>query len=163
MTGSGPQYNTPKENLRGIRVLFTALVIGVVLFILMAVVIYELNGPFAPEIKEYNRVFIGIAIALALVCLVIASQGYKKGIIAARNLTGPLNNKLNNYRSLLVRYLALCEGPALFGVIVFLMTGEFWVLVITAVMFMAMLSAAPTPKRVISDLNLDWKEQKELE
>lgn len=163
MTGNGPQYNTPKENFRAIRVLFSALVIGVVLFILMAVIIHRLNGPLAHEIKEYNRIFIGIAVALALICLLIASQLYRKGILAAKNLTGPLNNKLNNYRSFLVKYLALCEGPALFGVVIFLITGEFWVLAITGIMLMAMLSVAPTPKRVITDLNLDWKEQKELE
>ncbi len=163
MTDNGPSYNTPKENFRAIRIFYIALVIGVVLFLLMALFIHNLNGPLYKEMIEYYKVLISIAVALALLCLFFASQGFKKGILGAKNVAGPLNNKLNYYRNLLIRYMALCELPAIFSVIIFLVTGEFWMLTITFVMLAAMLSVAPTPKRVITDLNLDWKEQKEIE
>ncbi len=81
----------------------------------------------------------------------------------ARNLTAPLNEKLNQYRSFLIKYLAFCEGPALFCIVVFIMTGDARILTIAAVLLVAMLAITPSKKRVVNDLNLDWKEQQELD
>ncbi|HEX5652664.1 MAG TPA: hypothetical protein VFX58_06300 [Chitinophagaceae bacterium] len=160
---SDTPYQSPKENLKMIRVLFGALVAGVFLFLLMAIFINRVNGPLTTELREFSKYLPGLALSLSLICLFIAVLAYKKGVVEARNLTAPLNEKLNQYRSFLIKYLAFCEGPALFCIVVFIMTGDARILTIAAVLLVAMLAITPSKKRVVNDLNLDWKEQQELD
>jgi hypothetical protein len=43
------------------------------------------------------------------------------------------------------------------------MTGIFWLLIIAALMLGVMMLKLPLRKKIIADLELDWKEQQELE
>jgi hypothetical protein len=74
-----------------------------------------------------------------------------------------LPDKLNQYRSALIIYIALCEGPALFGIILFFVTGNYLMFIITGITIASMLAKMPSRKRVVDDLTLDWKQQQELE
>lgn len=157
-----PTPGTPKEIMRGIRIFFIAIIAGAVFFAVVGLFIHQYNGLLAPEAKEYEKIFLTIAAVIGLVCLVAALNGYTKGIAAARE-PHSLKDKLNQYRVVLIRFIALCEGPALFGIIMFIITGNYNFFIVTAVMLAAMLSKAPTRKRVAEDLALDWNQQKELE
>ena len=157
MTG----YDSPRDLLRSMRILFGALVAGVLIMLFIVAVINYVDGPVLSSDKV-NNVFIGIAIIIALIGLAVGNILYKKGMSATRNLTGSLNHKLGNYRSVLIRYMATCEGPAIFSVLVFTLTGDARVLGITGIMLLAMWSARPTARKIVNTLNLDWREQEEL-
>ena len=164
MTQPAPFQGTPKENLKAIKVLFAALVLGVCSFTGVVVVVNQLNGPLMDTAgQQYNKVFLVAAVVLGGICLVAAHYMYNKKLTLTKNSAVSLKDKLNQYRSALLLYLALCEGAALFSIIAFFLTGNYTVLIITAVMLTAMLVKAPLLKRIITELNLDWKEQQELE
>jgi hypothetical protein len=154
---------TPKEELRAIRIIFGAIIAGALIFALIVNVIHYIQGPLAPEAKEYAHFFLYAAAGLAAICLVIAMNGYNKGITVAKETLISLPDKLNQYRLSLVRYIALCEAPALFSIVAFFVTGNYLLFIITGIMIAAMLLKAPTLKRVTDDLGLDWKQQQELE
>ncbi|MEI9908639.1 MAG: FAD-linked oxidase C-terminal domain-containing protein [Bacteroidota bacterium] len=154
---------TPKEELRAIRIIFGAIIVGVLLFGLIVNVINYMQGSLAPEAKEYAHFFLYAAAGLAAICLVIAMNGYNKGTTVAKETLISLPDKLNQYRLSLVRYIALCDVPALFSIVAFFVTGNYFLFIITVVMIAAMLLKAPTLKRVTDDLGLDWKQQQELE
>lgn len=153
----------PKENIRVIRTLFGAIIAGALVFAMVSLFINISRGPFAPAINKYESIFLGIDIIIALICLIFARIKYNSGIEALKDSLISLPGKLNQYRATLILYVALCEGPALFGIILFLITGNYFLLVITGVMLGAMLIKAPTNKRITDELGLDWNQQQELE
>ncbi len=162
MTNGGhPSYSTAKENLRATRILFSALVAGVLMFMLVVVVLVQLSDSFKPA-REHSNVFLWGAAGMALICWLFARQAYARGIVNAKNLTGSVNDKLNYHRSFFIRYMALCEAGALCSLISFFVTGDFRLFVVMAVMLTAMLVAMPTRKKIVSDLCLDWQEEQEL-
>jgi hypothetical protein len=154
---------TPKEILRSIRVFFGAIITGAVIFAVIVVVMIKLQGHLMPETEEYQDIFLYTAATVAAICWIVAVSIYNKGIMAAKDSLILLPGKLNLYRATLIKYIALCEGPALFGIIVFFMTANYFALGITGIMIVAMLTKTPTLKRVADDLALDWKQQQELE
>lgn len=154
---------TPKENLRALRILTIALSAGVLIFSLLAVMVNSWKGP-VPEHKivQATPVFIGVVLAVAALCLVRARLIYSKKIKEIKAGGSTLRVKLDQYRPALVLYLALCEGPALFSVIVFFLTGKYEILGVAGIMLALMLAKMPGAKKLIRELDLDWKEQEEL-
>ena len=59
-------------------------------------------------------------------------------------------------------YLAICEGMALFNVVLFLLTGDYLLLIITGAMLLLMLGRLLAIRGVANELNLSWEEQEEL-
>ena len=99
----------------------------------------------------------------SLGCLIVGRQVLSKGTAAAKNSLNPLRDKLSQYRSSLIRYLVICEVPALLGVILFMLTGNFVFQVFSAVFLGFMLAVAPIRRRVVAALELNGSEQSELE
>ena len=153
---------TPKQLLRAIRILFGAIIAGAVIFSVIVLALNKMEKTISP-VKEFENIILVAGIAIALVCLIIARNGYDKSMATAKNSLISLTDKLNQYRSALILYIALCEGPALFGIILFFITGYYLMFIITAVMIAAMLVKTPTTKRVIDDLGLGWQQRQELE
>jgi len=153
---------TSAKDMRAIRILFNAIVAGAVMFSAIVLALSLVKETVSP-IKEYENIILGIGIAVTLGCYIAARNGYNKGIAIAKDSLISLPDKLNQYRTTLILYLALCEGPALFGIILFFVTGNYFMFIITALMIAAMLVKAPTRRRVIDELALDWKQQEQLD
>jgi hypothetical protein len=163
MIEPGKPADTPKELLRAMQILCGALIIGVVFMTVIIVVLNLVNEPaMKDQGKEIKDILLYVAVGIALICLIMSRTRYNKKLLIIKNSVVSLTDKLNEYRAVLISYMAPCEGTALFSIIVFFMTGQFPALIITAVMLAAMVSKMPMQKRVISELNLDWKEQQEL-
>ena len=153
---------TAQGNIRAIRIFFGAIVVGAIIFSLIVLALGMMNKPVSP-LKEYENIILGIAIALGVICYLAARHGYNKGIANAKDSLISLPDKLNQYRTTLIRYLALCEAPALFGIILFFVTGNYLMFIITALMIAAMLTKTPTRQRVIDELALDWQQQENFD
>lgn len=161
MMQSQPTHTDAKANLRGIRVFFGAMIVGVVMFTIIVVSLYAIGG-LTPGVYDMESIIRAAVFLLSAVCLLIARMGLRKAGEAAKNLTGSLNDKLNNYRSSLIKYMALCEGPAIFSIITFFLTGDHLLLAASGVMVAAMLLETPTKNKVVATLGLDWNEQAQL-
>lgn len=157
-----PVQGTPKEIFRGIRVFFVALLSGTLIFTIITVALNFME-PIVSPVKEYENILIGASIAIGVISFVIANKWYNKGIAVAKDSLRPLPDKLNQYRATFIQYMALCEGPGLFGIILFFVTGNYLMFIITALMVVAMLSKRPTLKRVTEELGLGSQQQRELE
>ncbi len=163
MTQFQQSPGTPKDILRAIRILFVAIIAGALSFALIILIMSEGKGYPTVEIKPYQDTILWIAAGITLLCLILGWNEYKKRVGVAKDSLISLLDKLNHYRTALILYIALCEGPALFGVILFFLTGNYYFLMITGAMIIAMLVKAPTLKRVSDDLGLDWQQQQEFE
>jgi len=150
-----------REQLRANRVLFNALFTGVGLFLIIVVVLIKTNGEFLQD-DSLDKIFLIIASVIAIISLISAISGYKKRITSVINSALSLNEKLKNYRIAMIFYLALCEGAALFSTICLMLTGNYWCVIITTVMMIAMYLKRPSKQRLVADLQLDRQQQQEL-
>ena len=154
---------TPKKNLKGTMVLFSAIVIGIFIFMLAAVLIGQSRGALMPSLNK-NHTAISIVMAVvALGALYLARLVYAKEVLAAKNSLNPLNEKLNKHRQALIKYLLICEMPVMLSIILYLLTANFIFEVYAGVFLGFMLTMAPTKKKVVELLALNSQEQQELE
>ena len=153
----------PKKNLQGTMILFASIVSSIFLFMILAVIIGQNKGALVPDLNRYHTAFtLGMA-ALSFICLVAAKRVYNNAIATAKNSLNPLNGKLNQHRSALIKYVVICEVPVLLSIVLFLLTGNFVYQVYAGVFLGFMLAITPIRRRVITELELDAQQQKELE
>jgi divalent metal cation (Fe/Co/Zn/Cd) transporter len=150
-----------KSSLRAILIMFYALVIGVVVFLIIVTGLLQIMSPSLEE-KNVHNIFLITASLLALLCFVFGTMAYRKKIDKIVNSNLNLNDKFNKYREALIAYYAACEGAALFAVICLFLTGNYWFIVIAITMLSAMWYRMPTKQRLITDLQLSSQEQQEL-
>ncbi|GEM_PF-878251 len=156
----------PKDDLKAMRILTAALTVGVVFFSVTMIFARQFAGepPLGDKqlLVDKNTLFI-IVTTVAATGIVVARLLYRKRINSIKQSGKSLTDKLNQYRTALILYLAICEVVAFLSVIFFFLTGNFAILIITGIMLIAMLSKMPLAKRIAGELDLDWKEQQELE
>jgi hypothetical protein len=162
MTGNQPADTRP-QHLKALQLLTGILMAGIVIFTAICVGINYADSFGGNKLDQQTAgIFSLTAIILAVLLFGVARVSYNKSIKQAANLTGSFTDKLNFYRSLLIKYLALCEGAAIYSVITFFLTGDYRVLLITAFMVLAMATVWPSKKRVVELLQLNWQEEQEL-
>lgn len=153
----------PKDIWKGAKVLAIAIVAGAAIFILVALLINQVYGPFKPEWKEY-RTWLGIV--FFLLCggaLIIGKKGMLQKTNRAVSEGGSLVSRLQLYVQGLTKYLAACELPVALGCILFLLTGEFVFMAFSAVMTGNMLAQLPLKRRIAEMLQLNEGELMEIE
>ncbi|MBL7746152.1 MAG: hypothetical protein JNM19_01885 [Chitinophagaceae bacterium] len=165
MTATGTPAGRPKSEIKAMRILCSALIAGVVMFALVSVgVLQVIEGPILPENELPDKnIFLYVAAGFGALGLLLAVTRFNKRLTVIRQVENTVTGKLSQYRSALIIYMALCEAPALFSVIVLFLTRQYAVLGITAVMLVAMISMMPQKKKLIDTLQLDWQDQQELE
>ncbi len=153
----------PGENIRALRILTITLSTGLCIFLLLTVLANSWKIlPPDKKIERATPVFLLIALLIAALCAIKARMMYSQKTREIKAGGHPLRVKLDLYRPVLVLYMALCEGPALFSVIIFFLTGKYEILGIAGIMLVLMLEKIPGTNKLIRELDLDWKEQEEL-
>lgn len=163
MSEAGSSSVKSKELLRAMLIFCAAMMMGVFIFMLITVFVIQVKTPSDSVFSEYQDIITWIMASISMVCLVIAWRTLRKGVTAAKNSLNHLSDKLSQYRNSLIRYMAICDWPAIANIIVFMLTGNFIFLVFASVLLGFMLAAMPIKRRVVSALELDWQQQQELE
>lgn len=155
--------DNPKDNLRMMKTLVAALIIGIILFSGIVYIINELNGRILEETDtSIDSILLLAVVVMSLGSLFFAFVSYNKQVKQLKELTLSLNERLNQYRAILVKFMAFCEGPALFSIIVVLLTGDFRIFAVTVILAATMFLKMPTKQRMIDVLQLNWTDQQEL-
>lgn len=155
---------TPKQLARALRIVTATLIGGTVMFALaMILVVHVIGSHFTPEEKiKAGSIVLYIVYGITVACAFLSKYQYQKKIINVKNGTGSISSKINEYRPVLVSYMALCEGPAMLAVIAFFMTGNYILLGAVPVMVLHMLLMFPVKKNLVRELSLDWQQEQEL-
>lgn len=98
-------------------------------------------------------IYYTVAIVIALASVSASFVVFGKKVAAAKQQTG-LKAMLENYRLAVIFRFALMEGPALFAVIVYFLTGQFTILPLVGLILAIMVFVVPTKQRAIADLEL---------
>lgn len=155
--------STPKETLKGLRILFLSLCAGAGILLLLSLFIHQSNTSVIENWAEYRTMGLVIALVLSFILLAIARKIFNKRVSLIKDSLLPLPDKLTQYTSALIIYAALSESAILFNIIVFIITGDFAFLAYAAVFLGFLLANTPTKKRVVETLGLNAQEQRELE
>jgi hypothetical protein len=153
---------SPAAQLKATSILFNALLIGVLLMLIIAVGLIKFGGKLSQFDDSFDNILLFIAGVVAVMCVLRAFSGYRKRLNTVDISTANFDVKFNSYRAAMIFYLALCEGPALLAVIAFMLTGNYWFVMITLVMLAAMFVKRPTKEKVINELQLSSQDQAEL-
>ena len=152
---------TLSEQFRSISILYKSMVIGIVLFAIVSMSMIRKHGPFLHNDK-FSQILLGTVIIFAVICLYLAYLNYNKRIRPEVQTMMFLDEKLKNYRSALVKFMAFLEGPAILSIIGFLLTGNLIFIAITLIILLNMVVKRPSKTRMIRELQLNSNEQSEL-
>ena len=156
--------NTSSLYFKALTILCYAMAAGIVLFSIIVFALIASGVDFSSGRHGGSSTAPLPALPFEIVAIILAVGGLLGGNtlfntkVAATRYNGSLLEKTNAYRAAVILRYALLEGPALFSVIVCLLTGQIIVLVITAIMVAVMLYSLPSKERLISDLQLSFEE-----
>jgi len=151
----------PQNNdLRAIRILYFALLIGQLIFALIVTVLVE-TGILGTGNHELGPVMQVAIIVIAATTVPAAFYLFRKRL-ADINPEEELGKKLELYRAALIIRMALCEMPVLFAIIVYFITHDRSFLWITIILVANFLFIYPSKNKIISQLQLNSSEQSAL-
>ncbi|WP_147321955.1 hypothetical protein [Mucilaginibacter conchicola] len=109
-----------------------------------------------------QSVFLIVAVALAAIGFFVGNLLYKQ--MVAKALTKEtFTEKIATYQSGMIIRCASAEGPALFNIVCFFLTGNYIFMGILAVLLAYFLSIRPTLDGIADALQLTYEEKAELE
>jgi hypothetical protein len=151
----------PQPNdLKAIRILFFALLIGQVIFALIVTVLVE-TGVLGTGDHELTPIMQVSIIVIAATTIPASFFLFRKRL-AVINPEEELGKKIELYRAALILRMALCEMPVLFAIIVFFLTHDRSFLWMTIILIANFLFIYPSNEKIINQLQLDSSEQSTL-
>ena len=149
---------SPAKTLKTLTIIHLALLAGMVLF---AGVVYSITPNPVLNFKDTDEHFL-ILVPFMAITGIAASVFVSKQQIAKAKEGETLNAKIAGYLSASIIKFALLEGPALFGIVGFLLTTNLLYLLISIVIMLYFLSQRPVKQNVIDQLGLSYEEGMEL-
>jgi hypothetical protein len=150
--------------LKSLRIVYFALAIGIVLFMLVATFVNKLNGPLAEkDISGTQRApFLITLIVLTGATFMAYRAIFPKKLEAIKTLP-TLDRKLAAWRELCILQGALIEAPAFFAIVLFMLLGVYTLLVWPITGIFLFWRSQPTRDRLITETNLSTKEIEEFD
>lgn len=142
-----------KTEITTSRIIAGALVVGVLLF--SAVTSLLTNFTHIPsEIDLLGK----IALALTIIGS-FASRFMGKFLLNKINKAAPLTAQFAAYKNSLIIRLALLEGPAMFTIVLVMLTSNYEYYITTLLLVAQMIGLFPHKQRLISDMKLSKEEE----
>lgn len=140
---------TPKSYMNINKLLFSALLMGVVIITVVFVAITPQQ-----EFSASNDEIFSIMVPIISIIGLAVSRGTFNQFVKQAKEKKSLKEKLLTYRVGLLISLALCEAPAITANVAFLQEGNQFYLIFTILCLLVMMIYKPSEKKVIKDLNL---------
>ncbi|MFK7921093.1 MAG: hypothetical protein AB8H47_04010 [Bacteroidia bacterium] len=151
---------TSKAYFTSLSILFYAMAAGQLIFAIVAFFVIG-QGTMGPEDAELGQLFLIIAVGLVLMTQVASRFLVNKRLEDIRKLD--FRSKMIQYRALFILRIALLEGPALFCLLTYLVTGYLWLLVLGMGMLLLFLTYYPSINKVVNELELSPSERSQVE
>lgn len=149
----------PRGALKVIPIIHLALLAGQTLF---AIVAYFQARNVRLDLQNTKDPFFFVAPLMAIGGFIASNIIFKQRLNSLGTAT-TARQKVTIYQSgLIVRY-ALLEGPSLFGIVCFMLTGNLFYLIISGLIIVYFLFIRPSKDSIDTDLNLSFDEKAELE
>lgn len=130
--------------------------------IIFALVVISLNNnrDFRPQSSDTT--FLYIVPVVAVICFLLSRVLFDKIRDNARSQDS-LKGKATIYQAAFLARIACLEAASLFGIVTYFLTGNFFLLGVSALIILYFLTLNPTKERVTMDLSLDYDQQKQFD
>jgi len=150
--------------LKSLRIVYFALAMGIVAFMLLTLFLNKLNGPFSEtDLSQAER----IPFFIVIVVLTAASFMVYKAVVPGKLKTiqelPSLDRKLAAWRELSILQGALIEAPAFFALVLFLLLGEYTLLIWPVAGLALFWFRQPTRESLIREAKLSSNEIAEFD
>ncbi len=132
------------------------MLLGQVIFAAIAVFL-KYNNQFPSSLTEMDKVFQVIAIALSFAGFFTGMSLFKKKVQQLKDSPNSVAAKAEGYRSASITQWALLEGPSIFCIICFLLTGNYAFIGLSVALMLLFALAAPAKAKIM--LLLGFSEQ----
>jgi ABC-type tungstate transport system substrate-binding protein len=145
--------------LKSLRILYFALAMGIVFFVLVSLFLISVNGPFsATDLSLTERAPFLITLIVITAFIFMAYKAiFPKKLEVIKTLP-TLDRKLAAWRELYILQGALIEAPAFFATVLFLLLGISILLIWPFAGLVLFWLTQPTRDKLIRDTNLSLKE-----
>ncbi|WP_430412559.1 hypothetical protein [Kordia sp.] len=147
---SNTQELTPNKYIKSLSIIHMTLLAGMILF--GGFVLFQFSGGITPALDTNDTLL--LVFPVIVVVAILASQAIFKKLIVATESKTDLKSKLVGYQTATIIKLALIEGPAFFGIVLSMTTGNTAYIAIAIVLVIYFLLQKPTLTKVERDLKL---------
>lgn len=141
------------STLKILNLLHKALLLGQVLFAGVSIYLIS-SGNFLPPARELDRTLQVIALIAAAGGIYAGMLLFKKKLMQIREMHTAAKLKLALYRAACIMQWALMEGPSIFCIACFLMTGNYAFLAVVAVIIFLFAMTAPSKLKILMQLQI---------
>ncbi len=149
MMNTGTDHTADYKTL---AILTWGLIFGIVIFSVVGVIIHITQGAFIKDESLAETIFL-IVLSLAVISIVGARLIYNKRVNTLKESNQTSKEKLDIFRAITITHMALCEMPALLGIIAFMILGNFFFLIPVAMGLLEMILKFPARSKIESTIN----------
>ena len=155
---------TKASEIKALQILYTALLVGQVLFLIItSVLIFSGNFSTDSSLGKYLIQIIIVCIVIGLACYFAGASLFRKKLEQLNNSPKSLMEKLNDYRGISIIRWTLSEFATLFSIIMVFVTGSPALLVIAIFLIALFLTTRPSLSKAASDLNVSEMEINQMD
>ena len=142
-----------KNYMRAVKILHLALIMGPTLFLLISVFLLS-TGNWDMGLSIYSdQIFIAL-ILLAAAVVVFSRYNFNKSLNKLKNNGESAENNMDKYRGILIARWAIIEFAELLTIILFLLTSNYYLLVLAIALLIYSFSLRPSAEKVSNDLGI---------
>ncbi|MCF8368882.1 MAG: hypothetical protein K9G76_07545 [Bacteroidales bacterium] len=142
------------QQLKAIKIVYTALMLGVLFFALVSIYLNQMIGPFSIEkTQSFVQTLQLVGIIISLPSLIMAIVVSKKRMQNIADMV--IVKKIETYRSAMIIRAALIEAPCFIFIVFFLLVGGFEMLIIPGLGLLLFLFFYPTNSRISGEIGED--------
>lgn len=142
---------------KGLKILFAALLAGQLLFAGLASVLIMTKGAMS-KTSDLENTLLPVVVIVALICAVFGMRMFKARTQNVNDVQQSLTQRFIEYRAANILRWALLEGPCMFAIIGFMLTGNYLFLLITGILLLLFMSTAPKKEKVCINLGISQEE-----
>jgi hypothetical protein len=151
---------TSGEYFRSLIIVFYGLISGQVFFGLLSFFLVITNH-LSSDGSDLSNIFIYIVPVFVLAGFILSHLIFKNRLKAISKKTS-LFSKLADYRAALIIRYALLEGPGMFAIVVYLVTGNIIFILLATLIVLFFITIRPGREKVIKDLELNPNDEQIL-
>ena len=147
--------------LKALNIIHKALMTGQILFASVCIYLTYTKAIESP-VKELDRVLQVVALIITAGGIFAGITFFKKKLIQLREMQTSVKEKFDLYRSACIVQWALLEGPSLFCIICFFLTGNYAFLALVVVILFLFTMTAPSKGKILLQLQVSESELDDL-
>lgn len=143
---------TPREYFKALKILFYALIAGLVFYAITATGIQKMELT-SPVTIHFSNIVMPILLFIVMACIILSRVLFQRRLIEIKEKRS-LQDRLTGYRGAMILRWALLEAPAFLLLTAYLLTGQQLYLALTLIILVRFITSRPTCQRTIEELTL---------